>query len=141
MFSKACEYGIRAISIIGKYSLEGKKIGIKELCAEANTPESFTAKILQGLVKRKLIKSQKGRSGGFYIDRKLTEISLKDIVVAIDGNEIFVGCGLGLERCDSSNPCPLHYEFEQVRSSLFEMCASSTLETLVEQLNVESYER
>jgi len=141
MFSKACEYGIRAITIIGKYSSEGKKIGIKELCAEANAPESFTAKILQGLVKRRLINSQKGRKGGFYIDKKLTEISLKDIVVAIDGNEIFVGCGLGLESCDSSNPCPLHYEFEQVRSSLYQMCATSTLETLVEQLNVESYER
>jgi len=141
MFSKACEYGIRAITIIGKYSMEGKKIGIKELCAEANTPESFTAKILQGLVRRRLVKSQKGRSGGFYIDRDLTEISLKDIVEAIDGNEIFVGCGLGLERCDSSNPCPLHNEFEVVRTSLNKMCASSTLDLLVSQLSTESYER
>jgi len=141
MFSKACEYGIRAITIIGKYSTDGNKIGIKELCAEANTPESFTAKILQGLVKRKLIKSQKGRFGGFYIDNPLSTISLKDIVNAIDGNEIFVGCGLGLERCDSSNPCPLHNEFESVRSSLAKMCSDATLDVLVAQLNTESYER
>jgi len=141
MFSKACEYGIRAISIIGKYSSDGKKIGIKELSLQANTPESFTAKILQDLVRRRLIKSQKGRFGGFYIDRNLTEITLKDIVEAIDGDEIFVGCGLGLERCDSSNPCPLHTEFEIVRSSLNKMCSSSTLEDLVLQLNPESFER
>jgi len=141
MFSKSCEYGIRAITIIGKYSSEGKKIGIKELCTEANTPESFTAKILQGLVKRKLIKSQKGRSGGFYIDRVLTDITLQDIVEAIDGPEIFVGCGLGLDRCDSSNPCPLHYEFERVRRSIHKMCARSSLDMLVSQLSTESYER
>ncbi len=141
MFSKTCEYGIRALSIIGKYSLEGKKIGIKDLCAEANTPESFTAKILQNLVRRRLIKSQKGRFGGFYIDRDLKDISLKDIVEAIDGNEIFIGCGLGLDKCDSNNPCPLHHEFEVVRSSLNKMCKMSTLSDLVSQLNTEAYER
>lgn len=67
MFSKACEYDIIAIPIIGKYFSEGKQIGIKQLSAAVKAPESFTAKILQGLVKRRLVKSQKVRSGGFHI--------------------------------------------------------------------------
>jgi len=141
MFSKACEYGIRAIAIIAKSSEEGRRVGIKELCERANTPESFTAKILQGLVKQNIIKSQKGRSGGFYIDKELDEISLKEVVVAIDGPEIFIGCGLGLDKCDSSNPCPIHDEFEKVRTSLIHMCQQASLSVVVNQLSEAAFKR
>lgn len=141
MFTKACEYGIRAITIIAKSSEDGKRIGIKEVCERANTPESFTAKILQGLVKHKIIKSQKGRSGGFYIDKDLEKTSLKDVVLAIDGPDIFIGCGLGLEKCDSSNPCPIHHEFEKVRTNLLSMCVETNLASLLAQLSEEALKR
>jgi len=141
MFSKACEYGIRALTIIGKAHLENKKIGIKEICRIAQTPESFTAKILQDLVRRKLLSSQKGPSGGFYLTKNLDKIKLIDIVEAIDGSEIFSKCGLGLSRCDAKNPCPLHDQYEVVRSELMQMCKSSTLSDLTEITNVKAYRR
>ena len=141
MFSKTCEYGIRALSIIAKHSNDGKKINIKELCKESNTPESFTAKILQILVKRRIIKSQKGRQGGFYIDRNMDDISLKEVIIAFDGDELFVGCGLGLEKCDSKNPCPLHFEFEKIRNSIIEMSKRESIASLAEKLSESVYNR
>ena len=69
MFSKACEYGIRALTVIAMAGKENRKIGIKEVCKLSQTPASFTAKILQNLVKRGVINSQKGPAGGFYISR------------------------------------------------------------------------
>ena len=60
MFSKACEYGIRAVIYIWSKSADGVKLGVKEICKEIDTPEFFTAKILQSLAKQNLISSTKG---------------------------------------------------------------------------------
>jgi len=141
MFSKACEYGIRALTVIAEAGKENRKIGIKELCKAANTPESFTAKILQNLVKRDIISSQKGPTGGFYISKDLNKITLYDIVEAIDGKAIFNKCGLGLTQCNAKKPCPLHTKFEVVRDELNAMCKNNTLQDLVEGFHQEVFKR
>lgn len=141
MFSKACEYGIRALTVIAEAGKEGRRVGIKEICKSANTPEPFTAKILQNLVKRKIISSQKGPAGGFYIARDLDKISLFDIVEAIDGKDIFIKCGLGLNECNAKKPCPLHFKFEVVRSQLAEMCNDNSLADLIKEFHGEVYKR
>ena len=141
MFSKACEYGVRALTIIARESKKGHKVGIKFICEHAQTPESFTAKILQNLVKRDIVSSQKGPSGGFYISRDLKEVSLYEIVDAIDGSGIFTKCGLGLSECNPQKPCPLHDQFEVVRDELVNMCKDSDLESLTTNLNTKVYKR
>ena len=141
MFSKACEYGIRALTVIAHETQKGNRVGIKEICNKAQTPESFTAKILQNLVKRDVINSQKGPSGGFFIARSLNKISLYEIVDAIDGPGIFNKCGLGLSECNAKKPCPLHKKFEAVRSELHQMCIDSDLESLIAGLNMKVYKR
>ena len=141
MFSKACEYGIRALTIIGKSQMKDEKIGIKGICKIANTPESFTAKILQNLVKKDIIKSQKGPSGGFYITRDMKDITLLEIVTTIDGESMFNKCGLGLSECDAKNPCPLHKKYEAVRTNMYNMCISSSLLDLTKATLEEVYEK
>lgn len=141
MFSKACEYGIRALTVIAEAGKENKKIGIKDICQLANTPESFTAKILQNLVKRSILNSQKGPTGGFYIVKPLNDITLYDIVEAIDGTSVFNKCGLGLTACNANKPCPLHSKFEVVRKELNAMCKSNTLQDLVKGFHEEVYLR
>jgi len=141
MFSKSCEYGIRALTVIGKAHKKDQKVGIKEICKLAKTPESFTAKILQNLVKRNILSSQKGPSGGFYFTRDLKDITLIEIVNIIDGEAIFNKCGLGLSHCDAKNPCPLHDQYEEVRNNLIEMCQNSNLLDLTEEMNLKSYQR
>lgn len=140
MFSKACEYGIRALTVIAKEGEMGQRMGIKEVCKAAKTPESFTAKILQNLVKQGILNSQKGPSGGFYMTKSLCDITLYEIVVAIDGSEVFYKCGLGLPECDANQPCPLHSKFEIVRDELNNMCRNSTLESLVIELESNVYD-
>ncbi len=141
MFSKSCEYGIRALTVIGKAHLDHRKIGIKEICKIAQTPESFTAKILQNLVKRNILNSQKGPAGGFYFNRELDQIKLIDIVKVIDGEGIFSQCGLGLSHCDAKNPCPLHFQYEVVRNELLDMCQSNDLLQLTTAMDAKNFQR
>lgn len=131
MFSKACEYGIRASIFIAKNSLEGNRVSLKEISEEIDSPQAFTAKILQALVANKIIKSVRGAYGGFEIDKKdLPFINLSQIVEAIDGNAIYSGCGLGLHKCNENHPCPVHDKFKGIRDGLKYMLETTSLEEL-----------
>lgn len=128
MFSKACEYGIRATIYIALQSLEGNRVNLKEISNEIDSPVAFTAKILQLLAKNHIVDSVKGPSGGFEIDKaKMDSIMLGHIVAAIDGNKIFKGCALGLKECNEKFPCPVHYQFKQIRDDLEAMSASTSI--------------
>ncbi|AUC81173.1 Rrf2 family transcriptional regulator [Lacinutrix sp. Bg11-31] len=131
MFSKACEYGIRASIFIAKNSFEGKRVSPKEISEEINSPQAFTAKILQALVRHDIIKSVKGAYGGFEIDKDvISSIKLAYIVEAIDGDSIYSGCGLGLDKCDENHPCPVHNKFKEIRDGLKHMLETTNLEEL-----------
>lgn len=127
--------------MIGQAGRDGRKVGIKEICQTANTPESFTAKILQALVRRGIISSLKGPTGGFYFSKDLNELSVYDVVEAIDGDGIFTKCGLGLSECNAQQPCPLHHQFETVRKELYKMCKTNNLNDLLEGFYTQVYNR
>lgn len=137
MFSKACEYGIKASIFIAINSYEGKRVSPKEIAKEIDSPEAFTAKILQALVKNNVINSVKGAYGGFEIDRSnIPNVKLAHIVNAIDGDSIYNGCGLGLHKCDELHPCPVHDKFKGIRDGLKNMLEQTSLEELA--LNITS---
>ncbi|MBP0904680.1 RrF2 family transcriptional regulator [Mariniflexile gromovii] len=137
MFSKACEYGIKACIFIAINSYEGKRVSPKEIAEEINSPQAFTAKILQALVRHNIIESVKGAYGGFEVSKnEIKHIKLAQIVKAIDGDSIYNGCGLGLEKCDENHPCPVHDKFKGVRDELKYMLENTSLEELA--LNIKS---
>src|SRR5680860_1058143 len=94
MFSKSCEYGIKATLFIAQESQGGRRVNLKEIASAIDSPVAFTAKILQLLSKKNVIHSVKGAYGGFEIDRKrIDTLKLSEIVNAIDGDKIYDGCG------------------------------------------------
>ena len=131
MFSKSCNYAIKATIFIAKHSLEEKKIGFVDIAKEIDSPQAFTAKILQILVKAGIIDSVKGVNGGFYIQKKrIASTFLVEIVNAIDGDTVFNGCGLGLSQCSEDHPCPVHDKFKSIRDELSAMLHTTNLEEL-----------
>ncbi|MEM7375216.1 MAG: Rrf2 family transcriptional regulator [Bacteroidota bacterium] len=138
MFSKACEYGIRATLHIAQKSLHGERVSLKEIAGEIDSPVAFTAKILQQLTRAGLITSVKGPSGGFQIAKKdMDRIKLSDIVNTIDGDSIYKGCGLGLPACNAKKPCPVHDKFALVRNELRTMLENTSLYELATGLDLE----
>ena len=135
MFSKACEYGIRATLYISQESKNGKRTSLKKIAREINSPEAFTAKILQKLVQRNIIKSIKGPQGGFYMETEHNNNTLSEIVKAIDGDSIMTGCALGLEKCSEDHPCPLHFDFAHIRGGLKNMLETTTIVDLSSRLD------
>jgi Rrf2 family protein len=133
MFSKACEYGIRATIYIASKSLQEQRATLIDIAEEIDSPTAFTAKILQQLVRNKVIHSIKGPHGGFYIpEEEMNGIKMAEIVEAIDGNALFTGCGLGLNQCDENHPCPVHHKFKAIRNDLESMLRNTTIKEMAE---------
>lgn len=128
MFSKTCEYGIRASIFLAVSSLENKKVNQKEIASEIDSPIAFTAKILQNLARKNIISSSKGKGGGFFISKeKLPNIRLIEILEALDCNDTIKNCGLGLKDCSENHPCPIHFIYKEIKSKLKEMFENTYL--------------
>ena len=134
MFSKACEYAIRATVYVALKTMNGKKLGIQEIAKEIDSPVPFTAKILQNLAREGIISSAKGPNGGFYLDAAAKPIPLKRIVKAIDGEEVLYMCSLGLRECSDQFPCPIHHEVKAYKDRLKVILAERTVQQLTEEL-------
>lgn len=135
IFSKTCEYGLRAVLFIAQATETGTKVGVKEIAKNINSPVAFLAKILQSLSKKGLIKSVKGPNGGFYIPEEASEMSLATVVLAIDGDNLFSSCAMGLRACSSKAPCPLHNEFSGIRNKITQMLKKTTVAEFNKELS------
>ncbi len=74
-----------------------------------------------------IVESYTGPNGGFEIKREnLHRIAMADIVKAIDGNDFFEGCAMGLDHCDDEHPCPMHHSVEGIRKEMRNVLQKTT---------------
>ncbi|MDH5365815.1 MAG: Rrf2 family transcriptional regulator [Cyclobacteriaceae bacterium] len=135
MFSKSCQYAIQAILYIGLKGGNKTPVSIKSICNDQNIPNHFLAKILQLLVKQKILSSVKGPNGGFILNKPIRNFKLIEVVEFIDGSEIFNQCGIGFKRCSDDTPCPVHDTFRQVKNKIKEILTQKSLKQLCDEIN------
>lgn len=124
VFSKSCEYALKAVLFISQFP--DKKVGIREITEHIKAPVPYLKKILQILARRGILKSVKGPGGGFMINPERHEVRLIHVVEAIDGPEIFDRCGLGCDACDDTHPCPIHFRYSAWRKELKNLLCEKT---------------
>ncbi|MEX0686260.1 MAG: Rrf2 family transcriptional regulator [Balneolales bacterium] len=134
MFSTSCHYGIQAMLYIALHYSENRNIDLKEISSELDIPKHFLSKILQMLVKHKLLVSMKGPTGGFRLNRSPDKIILINIVEIFDGLDIFSQCGIGFKKCDDNHPCPIHNEYKVVRQKTRLLFDTKTLSDLTDDI-------
>lgn len=119
---------------IALHASEDENVSLNEIAEEQEIPKHFLSKILQLLVKHKLLVSMKGPTGGFNLNRNPKEITLIEVIEAIDGLDMFDQCGIGFKRCDDEHPCPIHEDYKKVRNQIQNLFESKTLEELVDEV-------
>lgn len=115
MINNSSKVAVKAVIYLCSKLPTNENAGIKEIAEFINANEHTVGKILQTLVKQNIIKSIKGPSGGFFISQEQKYQPLINIIYAIEGDQLFYSCGLGLNKCSSSHPCPIHYQYKQAR--------------------------
>lgn len=136
MLSNASKYALRAVLYLAQNSSKKKKFGAKAIAEELETPQPFLAKLLRQLASNKLVSSTKGPKGGFYLTDVDKENYLWDIIVCIDGGYKFEQCFLGLSKCDSKNPCPVHYVVAPFKDKILKEFKEKTIDELTEGIKV-----
>ena len=134
MLSKATEYAIRALVYIDIQSRKGKKPGFKEIAKEIDSPEHFTAKVLQTLTRYELINSAKGRGGGFFFKENSEELRLYDVIQVMEGESFFTQCIFGFNYCDDKHPCPLHDDFMKIWKDFKELAETQSIQSLARKI-------
>lgn len=135
MLSKTCKTAVKAVIYLCSKYESAENASIKEVAEYINANEHTVGKILQTLVRQNIIKSMKGPSGGFFITGDQQMQPIINIVEAIDGKEVFTGCGLGLSKCSASHPCPIHDDYKAARDILQRLFQEKRVIDLCEPIN------
>jgi Rrf2 family protein len=130
VFKKETEYALRGLVYIKIQNQNGRSPGISEISTEIETPLHYMAKILQRLVRMGFIQSIKGKNGGYSFNTEKPDLTLKEVIVSIEGDELFEGCGFGLKHCDEQNPCPLHFSYAPIRDAINKLVNEETIQSL-----------
>jgi len=136
VISKSCKYGIQALTLIASPNPNAmcdfnRYVLAKQISSTLSIPKEYLHKVLGVLAREGLVKSLKGPQGGFCLARKPKDITLFDIVKAIDGTDMFRKCILRSEECDETNPCALHPYWRKILSQTRTLLDYVTIEDLV----------
>lgn len=130
LLSKSCEYAIQAILYLAKHH-DRNYVSIKEIARDQNVSFYFLTKILQILTNSGLLISYKGPKGGVSLARPADEITLLQVIKAIDGLDFKDKCIIGLPKCDDKNPCPLHNDWSALRDKIYRMLEEKNITELI----------
>jgi len=124
LLSQTTEYALRAMSCLA-YMPDGL-VSTAQLAEVTHVPMNYLAKVLQLLAKSDLITGRRGVGGGYRLKRPAQEITMLDVVNAIDPIKRIESCPLNLEN-HSGKLCPLHSRLDGVNKSIIDQFSGITL--------------
>ena len=126
------DYGIRSVLYLSRQPF--KKVSfVNEISEEYKIPRSFLAKILQKLVKAKLVRSYRGVKGGFSLARQARDITVLEVLEAIEGKLALNICISDKKKCSFSKHCPSHLLWLNVQAKVVDTLRKSNFEDLARQ--------
>lgn len=128
LYSKGCEYAIKALIQLKD---ENQNYDARNICRRARVPESFARKIFQDLVRNNFLEAVSGPGGGYRLKKKPDEITILDIVHAVDGEDSFDQCIMGLSKCGNQKPCLLHESWLKAKIPLLTELKKKKLSDLI----------
>jgi Rrf2 family transcriptional regulator, iron-sulfur cluster assembly transcription factor len=127
IYSSACEYAIRAAAYLASRHGEEELVKLRDISEAEELPSPFLSSILQRLVTARLLRSARGPTGGYALERPPDRITLYDIKAAVDGTAELEACAVGHDVCSDETPCPLHDSWKPIRDRITAYLQGTTL--------------
>lgn len=131
VLSRSSEYAIRALTFLAQQEGEGFHLA-RDMARQLGIPAPFLGKVLQPLVARGILFSQRGRSGGFRLAQPPSKVTLLQIVDTQESLGKARQCILGQAVCTDEFACPLHAEWRSMADSFLARLNNTTLRGVVE---------
>ena len=135
IYTGSAKYAIRAMVRLAIDDGTGQPVSAADVAEAEQVPPYYLAKVLQDLSRAGLLKSSRGRGGGFCLSRPADEITLMEVVSAVeDPYRLEQACVLGIADCSDEAPCPMHETWKAFRDSALEAMNTLTVAGLVTEL-------
>lgn len=130
LLPKTSTYALRAVLYLTSAEPEQKFVPIKQISDNLNLSFHFLTKLFQILSKHGLVISCRGPAGGVSLAKSARDISIRDIIFALEGADFFEKCILLLPNCSDDQPCPFHEYWIKMREDLKNMFTETSLDEL-----------
>jgi len=134
MLSSSSKYAINAVLYLAVNAGETNKIRASEIAEAIKVPSPFLSKLLQTLSREHIISSSKGPKGGFYLTDEEKQLHLIEVVKSIDGVDRLEDCVLGLKKCSSEKPCPVHFSVQPFKNKFLQELEEHSIEHFAEKV-------
>lgn len=131
MINKSSLLAIKALTELAQLP-PGECEGAANIAKNIDAPANYLGKLLQSLASRGLIVSQKGKGGGFRLEKSPKKITLLDVVASIEDVGKWSKCFLGRKQCMDSSPCKVHDQWKQVKEINMKFLEKITLYELTQ---------
>ena len=129
ILSRTSQYAIQALIHLAMQP-PGQPVLARNVASQLSVPPAYLAKILQTLTRGGLVRSFRGRSGGFCLKEGAGDTTILAIMSMIEGPGLTESCLLGLKACEDSNPCPMHRRWKPLKERLLHLLQDQTLDVL-----------
>jgi len=128
MISQTAEYALRAIVCLAEHN--DTVATLQQIAVATKVPSGYLSKVLQGLVRSGLVISQRGPAGGFTLARPAGELTIYEIVQAVDPVARILKCPLGLPA-HADHLCPLHRRLDDAAALIEKSFRDATIADLL----------
>jgi len=133
LISQGSQYAISAIIALSKQAGDGA-ISASSLSKSLNCPTAYLSQVLAKLKEPGILNSQRGLNGGVYLAKPIEDITMMDVISAIDGTEFFDKCFMGIEGCGNIEPCPFHEFWSTERKKIESWLRDTTFAQVDEKM-------
>ena len=124
LITRRSDYAMRICRVLQ----DGKVHNVREICQKEDIPRAFAYKMLRELEMADLVKSERGNQGGYYLNRKLEDLTLYDVVSITEGDLAILHCMKeDCERNSGDMPCKVHQEVERIQRILVDEMQKKTI--------------
>ncbi|MBI4733776.1 MAG: Rrf2 family transcriptional regulator [Rubrobacteridae bacterium] len=132
--TRRAEYAIRALLDIAIHQDE-QPVMSKQIAARQDIPVKFLFQIIPDLKGAGLIVTTRGNGGGIYLNKRPDEVTIRQIVEAIEGPFAINQCLIGRDSCSRKPACPLHDVWRKAQEGMLSVLESTTLTSLSETMH------
>lgn len=130
MFSQTVEYALRAVVHLASNAPRAQTT--EEIARSTKVPQAYLSKVLQSLVAAGVVKSQRGVGGGMSLARHPRDLTILEVVNAVDPIKRIGTCPLGLAS-HGVNLCPLHKRVDAALAMVEDAFRSTTLQEVIDE--------
>jgi Rrf2 family iron-sulfur cluster assembly transcriptional regulator len=131
LYSKTAKYAVLALADVTRGG-GNRPMPTKRIASEASIPYPLLAKIVGRLKEQGLIRATRGKSGGILLARPANQITILDVVIALDGEAVLNDCPLYLDPCGCDRLCSLHSLWKPARDAVIGFLRRTTIQDVAD---------